>query len=68
MHVIITRQTLINDDLDAFTRIPAMYGNSIAQLKSDVVWGVITSNPAMADGKALFDASHKNPAATAHCR
>ncbi len=29
--VAITRQTLINDDLDAFTRIPAMYGNSIAQ-------------------------------------
>ncbi|MBD3788552.1 MAG: peptidase U37, partial [Sphingomonadales bacterium] len=28
--VAITRQTLINDDLDAFTRIPAMYGNSIA--------------------------------------
>ena len=31
--VAITRQTLINDDLDAFTRIPAMYGNSIAQLE-----------------------------------
>lgn len=36
--VAITRQVLINDDLDAFTRIPAMYGNSIAQLESDVVW------------------------------
>ena len=44
---------LINDDLDAFTRIPAMYGNSIAQLESDVVWGIVTSNPAMADGTAL---------------
>jgi hypothetical protein len=58
--VAITRQTLINDDLDAFTRIPAMYGNSIAQLESDVVWGVITANPAMADGNALFHANHKN--------
>ena len=62
--VAITRQTLINDDLDAFTRIPAMYGNSIAQLESDVVWGVITSNPAMADGSALFHANHKNLAGT----
>ena len=62
--VAITRQVLINDDLDAFTRIPAMYGNSIAQLESDVVWGIITTNPAMADGKALFDASHKNLAGT----
>ena len=58
--VAITRQVLINDDLDAFTRIPAMYGNSIAQLESDVVWGIITSNPTMADGTALFHASHKN--------
>jgi len=62
--VAITRQVLINDDLDAFTRIPAMYGNSIAQLESDVVWGIITSNPAMADGKALFHASHGNLAGT----
>lgn len=62
--VAITRQVLINDDLDAFTRIPAMYGNSIAQLESDVVWGIITSNPAMADGTALFHATHKNLAGT----
>jgi len=62
--VAITRQTLINDDLDAFTRIPAMYGNSIAQLESDVVWGIITSNPAMADGTALFHANHRNLAGT----
>ena len=62
--VAITRQVLINDDLDAFTRIPAMYGNSIAQLESDVVWGIITSNPAMADGTALFHANHKNLAGT----
>ena len=62
--VAITRQVLINDDLDAFTRIPAMYGNSIAQLESDVVWGIITANPAMADGTALFHANHKNLAGT----
>jgi len=62
--VAITRQTLINDDLDAFTRIPAMYGNSIAQLESDVVWGIITANPAMADGNALFHTAHKNLAGT----
>ena len=60
----ITRQVLINDDLDAFTRIPAMYGTAIATLESDVVWAVITANAAMADGVALFHASHKNLAAT----
>jgi len=62
--VAITRQVLINDDLDAFTRIPAMYGNSIAQLESDVVWDIVTANPAMADNKALFHGDHKNLAGT----
>ena len=62
--VAITRQVLINDDLDAFTRIPAMYGNSIAQLESDVVWDIVTSNPAMADGTALFHGTHKNLASS----
>ncbi|WP_437176761.1 phage major capsid protein [Pseudoponticoccus marisrubri] len=62
--VAITRQVLINDDLYAFTRIPAMYGNSIAQLESDVVWDIVTSNPAMGDGTALFHATHKNLAGT----
>lgn len=59
----ITRQVLINDDLDAFTRIPAMYGTAIATLESDVVWAIITANAAMADGVALFHATHKNLAA-----
>ena len=60
----ITRQVIINDDLDAFTRIPAMYGTSIATLESDVVWGIITANAAMGDGVALFHATHKNLAGT----
>ncbi len=56
----ITRQVIINDDLDAFTRVPSLFGTSAATLESDVVWGIITSNPAMGDTKALFHASHKN--------
>jgi hypothetical protein len=59
----ITRQVLINDDLDAFTRVPALFGTAAATLESDVVWGVITANAAMADGKALFHAGHNNLAA-----
>jgi phage major head subunit gpT-like protein len=56
----ITRHVIINDDLDAFTRIPALFGTAAATLESDVVWGIVTSNPAMADGAALFHANHKN--------
>ena len=60
----ITRQTLINDDLDAFTRLPAMYGTAIATLESDIVWAIVTNNAAMGDGVALFHATHKNLAAS----
>ena len=60
----ITRQVIINDDLDAFTRIPALFGTAAATLESDVVWGIVISNPNMADGVALFHASHRNLAGT----
>jgi hypothetical protein len=58
--VSITRQTIINDDLSAFTRVPAGFGVAAATLESDTVWGIITSNPNMGDGVALFHANHSN--------
>lgn len=60
----ITRQVIINDDLDAFTRVPSLFGTAAATLESDVVWGIVTSNPAMGDGVALFHANHKNLTST----
>ena len=60
----ITRQVLINDDLDAFTRVPSLFGTAAATLESDVVWSIFTANPAMADGKTLFHAGHNNLAGT----
>tara|TARA_R110002167_G_scaffold86987_1_gene235324 strand:+ start:19639 stop:21645 length:2007 start_codon:yes stop_codon:yes gene_type:complete len=56
----ITRQTLINDDLDAFTRIPSAFGASAADLESDLVYSILTSNPLMNDGVALFNSGHGN--------
>lgn len=56
----ITRQTLINDDLDAFTRVPAAFGASAADLESDIVYAILTQNPAMGDGTDLFHADHGN--------
>lgn len=58
--VAVTRQTIINDDLGAFTRLPEMFGRAAADLESDTVWGIITSNPTMGDGTALFHANHGN--------
>ena len=55
-----TRQSLINDDLSAFDRIPVAFGRSAAQLEGDLVWSQILGNPTMGDGTALFHADHKN--------
>ena len=56
----VTRQVLINDDLDAFTRMPQKFGASAARTESNIVWGVVTANAAMGDGTALFHANHGN--------
>ncbi len=58
--VSITRQTLINDDLDAFTRVPAAFGASAADLESDIVYAILMQNPAMGDGTTLFHTDHGN--------
>jgi len=56
----ITRKIVLNDDLQALTRIPAGMGMAAATLESDTVWAVITANANMADGLPLFHATHKN--------
>lgn len=56
----ITRQVIINDDLDAFTRLPALFGRAAADLESDLVYEQITSNPKMGDNVDLFHANHNN--------
>jgi len=58
--VAITRQAIINDDIDALTRIPASFGAAAADLESDLVYAILTGNPTMADGTALFHANHGN--------
>lgn len=55
-----TRQAMVNDDVGLFNRIPQLFGNSAAQMESDVVYGILTSNPVMADGFALFSTQHGN--------
>ncbi|MDX1949899.1 MAG: Mu-like prophage major head subunit gpT family protein [Rickettsiales bacterium] len=60
----ITRQAIINDDIDAFTKIPRKMGAAAKRKVADLVWSILTSNPLMADGKALFHADHKNLAAS----
>jgi hypothetical protein len=59
----LTWEMLVNDDLDAFSRIPSMFGNAAAQTQSDLVYGILTGNPNMSDSVAVFHANHGNLAA-----
>mgnify|MGYP002630304331 FL=1 len=56
----ITRETIINDDLDAFDQLPAAFGMAASRLESDIVYGILTANANMADGSALFSVAHAN--------
>ncbi|MCH2547459.1 MAG: Mu-like prophage major head subunit gpT family protein, partial [Alphaproteobacteria bacterium] len=56
----ITRQAIINDDLEAFTRIPRTLGRAAARTVGDLVFSILIDNPTMSDGKAVFHADHKN--------
>lgn len=58
--IAITRQAIVNDDQNLFGRIPMMFGRKAADLESDLVWGLMLSNPVMADGVPLFHANHNN--------
>lgn len=61
----ITRQMLVNDDLDAFARVGSRFADSARRLENRLVYQQILGNPAMSDGKALFHASHNNLGAAA---
>jgi len=56
----ITRQALVNDDLGAFADFARAYGVAAATAEGKILSGLITSNPVMYDGVALFHASHGN--------
>ena len=60
----VTRQTIINDDLDAISRVPARMGRAAKRTIGDLVFAVLKGNPQLSDGKALFHADHSNLAAS----
>jgi len=56
----ITRQAIINDDLDAFSRIPQQLGRAARRTIEKTVYGILNSNPNMSDGNPLFSSAHNN--------
>lgn len=55
-----TREAMINDDLDAFSRLPRQYGAAARQLIADLVYLHLTGNTLMSDGLGIFHATHAN--------
>lgn len=56
----VTRQAIINDDLDAMVRVPAKMGRAARRTVGDLVFAILTGNPTMSDGTALFHSTHGN--------
>jgi hypothetical protein len=54
----VTWETVINDDLDALARIPALHARAVRETQEKLVYDVFLSNPVMPDGQTLFSASH----------
>lgn len=59
----ISRQALINDDLQAFTEVPRKMGMAARRTVNNTVYAVLTANDNLADGDPLFDAAHNNTSA-----
>lgn len=56
----LSREAIINDDLQAFSSLIASAANASARLERDLVFNVLTANAAMSDTVALFHATHGN--------
>ena len=56
----VTRQAIINDDLDLLDGIPKDMGRAAKRTIGNLVYAILTDNAALADGIALFHASHGN--------
>lgn len=61
----ISRQAILNDDLSILGSLPQKMGRAARRTIGDLVFAILTSNPNMSDGVALFHADHRNLAGTA---
>jgi len=60
----ITRQAIINDDLSLLGSVPRKMGRAARRTVGNLAYAVLTGNPNLADGVALFHADHNNLAAS----
>lgn len=56
----ISRQAIINDDMNMLTDVPKKLGEAAKAAIGDLVYAVLIDNEKMSDKKALFSTDHKN--------
>ncbi|HEI9725508.1 Clp protease ClpP [Proteus mirabilis] len=56
----ISRQAIINDDMNMLTDVPKKLGEAAKATIGDLVYAVLIDNEKMSDKKALFSTDHKN--------
>ena len=62
----VTRQLMINDDVNAIMEVPILFGRRVRSLESKLFWDLFVSNPTlMTDSKQLYHSDHNNTAARA---
>lgn len=58
--LVLTREMIINNDLDSFMRILDMFGVRAARKIDQLFFTRLLNNPTMDDGNAIFSAAHNN--------
>ncbi len=64
-NVYISRNVLLTDDIGLIAGAFANFGGAVSRLEAKLVYGLLESNPILADGEATFDALHGNVLAAA---
>lgn len=59
----VSRELLINDDLGLLGDMTSALGEAAAQTEASILVDLVTANPNLKDGTAVFDASRENTAA-----
>ncbi|MGV6850205.1 MAG: prohead protease/major capsid protein fusion protein [Marinibacterium sp.] len=60
----VSRNLLVNDDLNLLGDMTAAFGESAAQTEADILVDMLTSNPNLSDGTAVFATSRGNMASS----
>ncbi len=62
--IALTWESIVNDDLAAFDRMPLSLAAEAAAIEGDIVYSILTGAGVMSDGTVLFHADHANLADT----